>query len=189
LRSHFCYQLFNVANFGVPQSRSWVIIVGTRDDLPSEADFVFPRAAHSRVAADKLRPPVSISVGIRGIPDPDTFPDALPNQNYSRYKVTNRNFTGHRTTEPDNPSPTILARGNGGGGVCAIQHPLNQRRLSVRESAAVQTFPHDFEFLGAMNSQYRQVGNAVPVLFGQVLGVSLACAHEKLAALEIEVTQ
>jgi DNA (cytosine-5)-methyltransferase 1 len=68
---------------------------------------------------------------------------------------------------------TILARGNGKGGVCAIQHPDNHRRMTIREQASIQTFPLEFEFVGAMNSCYRQVGNAVPVLFGQCLGMML----------------
>lgn len=174
------YRLFNAADYGVPQSRMRVIIAGTRNDLPSSADFVFPEPTHSGNSSKGLLPWVSISEGIRLIPDSEAFPDAFPNQNYSRYKVTNRNFTGHRATNPDKPSPTILARGNGGGGVCAIQHPKNHRRLSVRESAAVQTFPIDFEFFGAMNSQYRQVGNAVPVKFAEALGAQLILAEKAL---------
>ncbi|KKK87661.1 hypothetical protein LCGC14_2751020, partial [marine sediment metagenome] len=75
--------------------------------------------------------------------------------------------------DPNKPSPTILARGNGKGGVCALQHPLNHRRLSVRESASIQTFPLNFKFIGSMNSCYRQVGNAVPVLFSYHLGLQL----------------
>jgi DNA (cytosine-5)-methyltransferase 1 len=46
--------------------------------------------------------------------------------------------------------------------------------MSVRESAIVQTFPLDFEFTGSMTSMYRQIGNAVPVLFAEQLGVQLA---------------
>lgn len=45
--------------------------------------------------------------------------------------------------------------------------------MSVRESAIVQTFPMDFEFKGSMNSMYRQIGNAVPVEFGFLLGKKL----------------
>lgn len=176
------YQLFNVADFGVPQSRWRVIIAGTRCDLPESADFKFPIPTHSRETKNPTKAWVTISEGIRDIPDPELYPSALPNQIYSKYKVTNRNFTGHRTTNPNKPSPTILARGNGGGGVVAIQHPQNHRRLSVRESAAIQTFPNDFVFIGAMNSQYRQVGNAVPVLFGRALGESLNNAKMRLAA-------
>ena len=174
------HSLFNAADYGVPQNRYRVIIAGTRADLPESTEYRFPAPTHSRSGGDRLLRWVSISEGIKGIPDPDEFPNAVPNQTYSRYKVTNRNFTGHRTTDPSKPSPTILARGNGGGGVCAIQHPSNIRRLSVRESAAIQTFPKRFEFFGAMNSQYRQVGNAVPVLFAEALGRSLTEAEHAL---------
>jgi DNA (cytosine-5)-methyltransferase 1 len=174
------YSLFNAADFGVPQSRMRVIIAGTRNDLPLECDFNFPEKTHSKKPCNNQIKWISIADGISGIPDPEKFPDALPNQLFSKYKVTNRNFTGHRRTDPDKPSPTILARGNGGGGVCAIQHPENHRRMSVRESAAVQTFPIDFEFFGSMNSQYRQVGNAVPVKFGAALGRALKASEKKL---------
>ncbi|MGA8940858.1 MAG: DNA cytosine methyltransferase [Acidobacteriaceae bacterium] len=169
-------QLFNVADYGVPQSRWRVIIAGTRNDLPVEADFRFPSQTHASPKKAKglgLKPWVSIGKALARIVEPDAT-DKLPNHIYSKYKVTNRNFTGHRTTDPDKPSPTILARGNGKGGVCAIQHPLNHRRMSIRESASVQTFPLKFEFVGQMNSCYRQVGNAVPVLFAKRLGMKLA---------------
>ena len=42
--------------------------------------------------------------------------------------------------------------------------------LGIGESASIQTFPEDFEFIGAMNSCYRQIGNAVPVRFSEFLG-------------------
>lgn len=174
------YELFNAADFGVPQSRLRVIIAGTRNDLPVGADFQFPVPTHSRKPQGNLLPWVTISEGLNEVPDADTHPMAVPNQSYSRYKVTNRNFTGHRETDPNKPCPTILARGDGGGGVCAIQHPRNHRRLSVRESAALQTFPLNFKFFGAMNSQYRQVGNAVAVKFAERIGLSLAQAAKHI---------
>jgi DNA (cytosine-5)-methyltransferase 1 len=166
------YKTFNTADFGVPQSRVRVIIVGTRKDLATEADFQFPEPTHNK------KNWVSISKALVGVLEPDDPKSKLKNHIFSKYKVTNRNFTGHRATDPNKPSPTILARGNGKGGVCAIQHPENHRRMSVRESASIQTFPLDFVFTGSMSSMYRQVGNAVPVLFGQHLG-------EKLKQLEI----
>ena len=102
------------------------------------------------------------------------------NHIYSAYKVSYRNFTGHRETDPAKPSPTILARGNGKGGVCAIPHYNGKRRLTIRESASVQTFPETFHFNGTMGSCYRQIGNAVPVRFAKLLG-------EELMRLEKEV--
>jgi len=161
------YKPFNTADFGVPQTRVRVIIAGTRQDIAEEMDFQFPEPTH------KKENWVSISKALEGVPDPDDPKSKLKNHIYSKYKVTNRNFTGHRQTDPNKPSPTILARGNGKGGVCAIQHPENHRRMSVRESASIQTFPISFEFIGSMGSMYRQVGNAVPVLFGKHIGMKL----------------
>lgn len=177
------YKLFNLADYGVPQTRHRVIIAGTRKDLSREEDFQFPLPTHSRKGKDGgLLPWVTISEALKGIPEPKAGKNELPNQVFSKYKVTNRNFTGHRRTDPSKPSPTILARGNGKGGVCAIQHPNNHRRMSVRESATIQTFPLEFEFSGGMNSCYRQVGNAVPVLFARHLGEQLKLLENKVRA-------
>lgn len=161
------YAVFNTADFGVPQTRVRVIIAGTRIDLPEESNYTFPEPIV------KKENWVSVGNALNGIPEPDSN-HSIVNHIYSKYKITNRNFTGHRRTDPNKPSPTILARGNGKGGVCALQHPKNHRRMSVRESAIVQTFPLDFEFTGSMTSMYRQIGNAVPVLFAEQLGVQLA---------------
>ncbi len=168
-------RLFNVADYGVPQMRQRVIIAGTRADLPKYNDYNFPDPTHCAPEKSKLMrlfPWRTIGEALADISEPETSHN-LVNHIYSKYKVTNRNFMGHRRTEPDKPSPTILARGNGKGGVCAIQHPNNHRRMSVREQAIIQTFPIDFEFFGKMNSCYRQVGNAVPVNFGRCLGEQL----------------
>ncbi|MCO4815328.1 MAG: DNA cytosine methyltransferase [Flavobacteriales bacterium] len=161
------HEVFNTANYGVPQSRIRVIISGTRKDISSDLNYKFPEKL-----LDKENW-ISIGKALSEIPEPDDTHN-LTNHICSKYKVTNRNFTGHRTTNPNKPSPTILARGNGKGGVCAIQHPNNHRRMSVRESAIIQTFPMNFEFMGSMSSMYRQVGNAVPVLFASYLGEELS---------------
>ncbi|MUM77566.1 DNA (cytosine-5-)-methyltransferase [Pseudodesulfovibrio sp. F-1] len=165
-------KLFNTANYGVPQTRQRVIIAGTRADLPISLDYVYPTPTHAKTGADGLPRWVTINEVLAEIPEPESHHNLL-NHICSQYKVTNRNFTGHRITDPDKPSPTILARGNGKGGVCAIQHPRNHRRMSVREQALIQTFPLDFHFCGKLNSCYRQVGNAVPVLFARHLGNQL----------------
>ena len=162
--------LVNMADYGVPQTRQRVIIIGQRVDLGKELRFIFPQPTHSKTG--ELPQWVSIKEAIDHFPDPDKENNVL-NHVYSAYKVEYRNFTGHRKTDPDKPSPTILARGNGKGGVCAIPHYNGKRRLTIRESASVQTFPEDFHFVGTMNSCYRQIGNAVPVLFARKLGDEL----------------
>lgn len=164
--------LVNVADYGVPETRQRVIIIGQRKDLGDTIVFQFPVPTHSKDGKDGKKKWVSIREAIGHFPDPD-LPNNVKNHDYSKYKVEYRDYTAHRQTDPDKPSPTILARGNGGGGVCAIPHYNGQRRLTVRESATVQTFPEDFEFFGVRGSCYRQIGNAVPVKFAKLLGDEL----------------
>lgn len=52
-------------------------------------------------------------------------------------------------------------------------HPLETRPLTVREYARIQTFPDDWKFVGNLTSQYRQIGNAVPVNLAYAIGRSL----------------
>ena len=162
--------LINLADYGIPQSRLRVFIIGQQKDMREKMLLVFPTKTNGKDG--KPMPWISIKAAIDHYPDPDK-PNEYYNHIYSQYKVEPRNFTGHRVTDPDKPSPTILARGNGKGGVCAIPHYNGKRRLTIRESAAIQTFPDDFEFKGPMNSCYRQIGNAVPVKFANLLGQEL----------------
>lgn len=64
------------------------------------------------------------------------------------------------------PSPTILTSRT------SYYHPTENRYLTVREAAACQSFPTDFEFKGSLTSQFRQIGNAVPPLLGFALGLA-----------------
>lgn len=159
----------NMADYGVPQHRERVIIIGQRKDISDHILLEFPHPTHFK---DKQPHWVSIKDAIGNLPDVTEQNDD-PNNVCSAYKVVVRNFTAHRPTDPNKPSPTILARGNGKGGVCAIPHYNGYRRLSVRESATIQTFPNSFIFHGKLGSCYRQIGNAVPVHFGKLLGESL----------------
>lgn len=156
----------NMADYGVPQHRERVIFIGQRRDLGEQMIFQFPQPTHTKENW------VSIGEALNAIPVEGLQDD--PNNIGSNYKIVVKNFTAHRVTDPNKPCPTILARGNGKGGVCAIPHPNGQRRLTIRESAVIQTFPLDFVFEGNMGSCYRQIGNAVPVLFGHILGTELA---------------
>jgi len=52
-------------------------------------------------------------------------------------------------------------------------HPLEERPLTVREYARIQTFDDNYEFVGSMASQYKQIGNAVPVNLAYHIGKSL----------------
>lgn len=170
--------LVNMADYGVPQARRRVIILGQRKDLGSEMRLVIPPKTHSNKSVDHLPAWVTIKEAIDHFPEPGDDCGFL-NHVASSYKLSFRNFTGHRPTDPNKPSPTILARGNGKGGVVAIPHYNGKRRLTIRESATVQTFPENFEFVGKMNSCYRQIGNAVPVKFARMLGEELKTLESK----------
>ena len=52
-------------------------------------------------------------------------------------------------------------------------HPLEERPLTMREYARIQTFDDSYEFIGSLTSQYKQIGNAVPVELARYMGVSL----------------
>jgi len=52
-------------------------------------------------------------------------------------------------------------------------HPDELRPFSVRENARIQSFPDDWEFIGSMAEQYKQVGNAVPVNLAKHIGLSI----------------
>ncbi|MDR2560725.1 MAG: DNA cytosine methyltransferase [Holophagales bacterium] len=171
------YHLTNMADYGVPQTRQRVFIIGQRKDLGSKPLVPLPTKTHGKNGHPL--PWVSIKQALDKYPDPD-YPNEILDHIYSSYKVEHRNFTGHRATDPNKPCPTILARGNGKGGVCAIPHYNGIRRLTIRESAAIQTFPDEFKFFGKMNSCYRQIGNAVSVKFAKLLG-------ERLTEIEPEL--
>jgi len=67
-------------------------------------------------------------------------------------------------------------------------HPTQVRPFTIREYARIQTFPDSWDFVGGMTSQYRQIGNAIPVKFATALGKSLKMSlrHPELL-LEVKV--
>ena len=160
--------LLNAADYGVPQTRQRVIIIGVRNDIPFE--YHYPAPTHSADGSNGLPKWVSVGEAFKDIPDPDT-PNNLPNHVYSKYKLEFNGYLGHRVVDPDKPAPTVTARGDSRGGVVILPHPNSKRRMSCRELATVQSFPLTYEFCGNASSIYRQIGNAVPPL--------LACAIAK----------
>lgn len=155
------YKILNAADYGVPQTRLRVIIVGVRSDLDWE--YEFPKATHSQDGRNGLPTWVSVSDALKWLPDPDSE-NSIPNHTYSKYKLNINGYIGHRLLDPDKPAPTVTARGDNRGGVVILPHPNGQRRMSCRELASVQSFPVDYEFTGNNSSIYRQIGNAVPPL-------------------------
>lgn len=78
----------------------------------------------------------------------------------------------------DLPCPTLVTMPNHAS--TSLCHPSEVRALTLREYAAIQEFPPDWEFCGTAAQQYAQVGNAVPVRLGTVAGEVVSGALDKL---------
>ena len=157
------WKVLNAADYGVPQTRQRVIIIGVRNDIDFE--YEYPSPTHDKEGRNDLPKWVSVSEALKNLPDPDQ-PNDIKNHTYSKYKLNINGYIGHRLLDPDKPAPTITARGDNKGGVVIHPHPNGHRRMSCREVATIQSFPIDFEFYGSNSSVYRQIGNAVPPLLG-----------------------
>lgn len=99
------------------------------------------------------------------------LPETLVLDCHRRLKTTAA--TGSYGRVPiDQPSATMTTRCTTPS--CgAFIHPTLNRGLSLREAAALQTFPHDYQFVGGYDAVERQIGNAVPVRLAQVIGASV----------------
>ena len=151
------YKLFNAADYGVPQTRERVIIVGIRDDI--KAKFSWPEPTHSADLSANLKPWVTIKEAIGDLED-ESLHNTLPNSGYSKAKLF-PGKQGNTITKADKPAPTMRAEHHGN-----IEfHYTLPRRLSAREAARIQTFPDGFEFVKSTTDAYRQVGNAVAPVF------------------------
>jgi len=148
--------VLNAANFGVPQIRERVFIVGVRNDIPTS--FSFPSPTHDRPERAKwlgLKPWITAKEALADLEEPEELLK-LPNHEYSKAKKNKGQ--GNAPISPDKPAPTIRAEHHGN-----IEfHYSLPRRLSVREAARLQSFPDWFVFCGSMSHSYKLVGNAVP---------------------------
>lgn len=155
------YKVLNAADFGVPQRRERVIILGVRNDIDFNLKHPEPTHSENVDMFNSKKRWVSIGEALKNIAEPEEE-HSLSNHTYSKFKLKFNGYLGNRAIDPNKPAPTVTARGDEKGGVVVLHHPNNHRRMSVRELALTQSFPIDFIFEGNNSSAYRQIGNAVP---------------------------
>lgn len=160
------YKVLNSADYGVPQTRLRVIIVGVREDI--DWRFAYPEPTHDKEGRKGKNKWVCVADALETLPDPDE-PNEIPNHQYSKYKLDFNGYIGHRKLDPQKPAPTVTARGDSKGGVVILPHPNGRRRMSCREVACVQSFPVHYVFVGTGSSIYRQIGNAVPPMLARAV--------------------
>ncbi|MCA0353023.1 MAG: DNA cytosine methyltransferase [Chloroflexi bacterium] len=180
----------NAADYGVAQKRERILFIGFKKKL----DFQFPAPTHGISAPNPYINSSTVLIDV---------PDCEPNKaivTYAKNPVLRPspwagmlvNGQG-RPINPNTPSQTIPATAGGNrthildphGILLAYHQHLIQggkpyvgkvegvRRLNIRESARIQSFPDSFEFLGSKSSQYAQIGNAVPPILAQVISAAI----------------
>lgn len=170
------WKVVNAADYGVPQSRMRLIILGTRKDILFGELMFPPQTTHANPEIAKIQKKKTwktVGEALAHYPEPE-IGTKIPNHEASKYKLRFNGHIGHRFVDPHKPSPTITARGDEKGGVVVLHHPGNHRRMTAREQAAVQSFPDKFVFVGTKTSAYRQIANAVPPLLGKAIGKMLS---------------
>jgi len=176
------YHLYNFADYGVPQIRQRIIIVGIKKSL--NLKFLVPAPTHSnqhitvRQALETF--PILPGVANQEITKQSASVVArlkhiLPGENAWTANIPPElrlNVKGARMSQiykrldPDKPAYTIT--GSGGGGT-HVYHWKEHRALTNRERARLQTFPDDFTFYGSKESVRQQIGMAVPPLAAKVI--------------------
>jgi DNA (cytosine-5)-methyltransferase 1 len=190
--------IVDAVDFGVPQRRRRVIVLGVRRDiqvglprdllsaLPGGFDISSRTAGEALAAAEKLSA-VEDPVHRARNPQPATLERIramkqgggrldLPKhlQLACHTRLTGRNATSiYGRIDPDQPAPTMTTR-------CTTPscgrfvHPTADRGLTLREAALLQTFPLTYSFHGSYQAVERQIGNAVPPRLAEALGLVVA---------------
>lgn len=195
--------LYNFAEYGVPEFRERVLIVGIRVDT----GFKFKHPAPTHGVGEGLKPFVTVRDAFKNvrevpynneflkvqertkkiislIPEGGNFTD-IPKE--SPYYVKGMISHVYRRVKLDEPSKTIIAAG--GGGTWGYHYPEN-RPLTNRERARIQSFPDDFVFEGNTTEVRRQIGNAVPPVgvhaIAQALKPLFFGEYEKIDLFELQ---
>ncbi len=187
--------MLNARDFGVPQNRRRVFILGVRDDL--DIEIVWPPASTHfdprsiavkkqglpswRTATDVFRDPVSPedpnAVHMRHTEELQAVFKNTPKSGGSRAQSgrvlpCHKKHDGHKDVygriDLKKPGPTMTT-GCVNPSKGRFVHPTANHAISARHAARFQAFPEDFVFVGGLMAAGRQIGNAVPVTMGEAL--------------------
>lgn len=183
------FNLYNAANFGAPQIRERVVIIGKKGDR--KVPYLSP--THSSNPEHGLKPWVTFGEAIAGIEDIDhhhiEFPEARlryyrllkegqywknlpPNMHEAAlgksFRLPGGKTGFYRRISYAKPCPTLVT--NPAMPATDLCHPTENRPLSIEEYRRVQGFPDTWKFCGNILDIYRQIGNAVPVELGKAIG-------------------
>ena len=173
--------LYRFEEYGVPQSRHRIIIVGIRSDLGIQFNVPIPLPTDPITSKEAIEsPPIHIEASNNELINhsqrvierlqyikqgENAFTANLPCRlklNVKSVKISQI----YKRLDPDKPSYTVT--GSGGGGTL-IYHWKEDRALTNRERARLQTFPDNFEFFGSKESVRRQIGMALPPLGAKII--------------------
>lgn len=165
------HKLLNAADYGVPQIRERVFIVGIRDDL--DCEWTWP-APTSPMEWERM----SISEALGELPDPKDGANAIEDHVFVGGA---RVYAGHTGSDVSRPSKTIKAGAHGvpGGENMLRFGDGSVRYMTVHEAKLIQTFPADFKVAGSWGEAMRQIGNAVPVKLAEIVGRQLRMTLER----------
>lgn len=169
LKYRVCHKVLNAADFGVPQIRERVFIVGLRSDVAGEWMWPPPLVTPSNR--------MTIREALKKLPSP-TEPHNLKDHIFIDGA---RTYPGHTGSDINKPSKTIKAGAHGvPGGENTIRFEDGTLRyMTVREAKLIQTFPPSYQICGTWGEALRQIGNAVPVKLAEIIGRNL---HSLLSA-------